>query len=58
MHAPQKVGGDKKTAGGRSEQVAILSFLNSLWKMSENVTHLSCVTASTASGDGEDTEKD
>ena len=28
----QKVGGDKKTAGGRSEQVAILSFLNLLWK--------------------------
>ena len=30
--ASQKVGGDTKTAGGRSEQVAILSFLNSLWK--------------------------
>ena len=30
--ASQKVGGDKKTAGGRSEQVAILSLLNTLWK--------------------------
>ena len=30
--ASQKVGGDKKNAGGRSKQVAILSFLNSLWK--------------------------
>ena len=59
--ASQKVGGDKKNAGGRSKQVAILSFLNSLWKGQiclKNVTHLSCVTASTASGDVEDTEKD
>ena len=30
--ASQKVGGDKKYAGGRSKQVAILSFLNSLLK--------------------------
>ena len=28
--ASQKVGGDKKTAGGRSKQVAILAFLYSL----------------------------
>ena len=30
--ASQKVGGDKKTAGGRSKQVAILAFPYSLWK--------------------------
>ena len=30
--ASQKEGGDKKTAEGRRNQVAILSFLNSLWK--------------------------
>jgi len=30
--ASQKVGGDKNNAGGRGKQVAILSFLNSLWK--------------------------
>ena len=53
--ASQKVGGDKKTAGGRSEQVAILSHYENL---SENVTHLSYVRASTASADVEDTEKD
>ena len=28
----QKVGGDKRKAGGRRNKVAILSFLNSLWK--------------------------
>ena len=30
--ASQKVGGDKKTAGGRGKQVPILAFLRSLWK--------------------------
>ena len=36
------MGGDKKTAGGRSKQVTILAFLNSLWKgkTCQNVTHL------------------
>ena len=30
--ASQKLGGDKRTTGGRCNQVAVLSFLNSLWK--------------------------
>ena len=47
--ASQKVGGDKKNAGGRGKQVANLS---------KNAAHLSYVTASTTSRDVEDPEKD
>ena len=53
---PKKWEVTKKNAGGRSKQVAILSMERA--NLSKNVTHLSCVTASTASGDVEDTEKD
>ena len=53
---PKKWEVTKKKKGGSSKQVAILSMERA--NLSKNVTHLSYVTASTASRDVEDPEKD
>ena len=47
--------------GGRRNQVAHLSFLDvtmDVENFSKNITHLTCVTASTGRGDVDDIEKD
>ena len=57
-----KVRVDKSTTGGRCNQVEVLSFLSSLWKIGENLSKNTAysirVTASTARANVEDTEKD
>ena len=47
--------------GGRRNQVAHLSFLDvtmDVENFSKNITHLTCITASTGRGDVDDIEKD